>query len=346
MNKKSFGLDIGLSTIKAVWLSKSGNGYAVNASISSPAPAKGLMSESPVDEEEMARTIAKVVADAKITLKAVSIALPENQVYTKVIEMPFLSDRELSSAIYWEAEQHIPVPLSTISMAWTVLKKPQAVTTNEKMVVLIVGAPTALINKYQKVLGMAGLTVRFLETEILSIVRALIPDDGFPPSIIINIGALSSTIALIRDGIMIFTFSIPTGGMAINRAIITDFGLTPDQAEEYKKTYGVSKEALGGKIGRATEPILNTIVTEIKKALAFYSEKFKEDKPIRQILLTGVSASLPGINAYFTSNTNIETVVANPWKILNDQSHLPKQILDNAPDYTIAVGLAMRDYEG
>lgn len=345
MNNSSFGLDIGLTLIKAVWLSKTKVGFGVDASITAPAPAKGMMSESPLDEEEVARTIEKLITDAKITSKNVSIALPENQVYTKVIEMPNLSDKELSSAIYWEAEQHIPVPLQSVTLAWSVLKKPEKGVSSEKMQVLMVGAPTLLVSKYQKILRMAGLNVKFMETEILSIVRALVPNKDVPPTIIINIGAVSTCIALIRDGIMIFTYSIPTGGMAINRAIVSDFGLTPDQAEQYKRTYGVSSEALGGKIGKASEPILNSIMAEVKKALAFYSDKYKDDKPIRQIILTGGTAKLPGIALFFTSSTNIETVIANPWKNIVSQDQLPKSILDNGPDYTVAVGLAMREYE-
>lgn len=344
MNKSSFGLDIGVSSINAVWLSRLKNGFEVDASISAATPTKGMMSESPLDQEEMARAIAKVVSDAKITSKTVNVALPENQVYTKVIEMPVLSDKELSSAIYWEAEQHIPVPLTTVTMAWSVLRKAYE-GGGEKMQILMVAAPTLLVNKYQKILKMAGLTIKFLETEILSIIRALVGDQNFPPSIIINIGAINTSLVIIRDGIMIFSYSIPTGGKAISRAITTDFGLTPDQAEEYKNTYGVSKEAFGGKIGKATEPILNSIMSEVRKALAFYVDKYKNDKPIRQIILTGGTAKLPGIDLFFTANTNIETVTANPWKNLASPASLPKAILNNGPDYTIAVGLSMRDYE-
>ena len=345
MNSKSFGLDIGISTIKAVWLSSAKNGFIVDASITSPSTQKGMLSESPLDEEEMAQAIIKTITDAKITSKSVNIALPENHVYTKVIEMPNLSDRELSSAIYWEAEQHIPVPLSTVTLAWSILKRPQKEAVSEKMQVLMVGAPTLLIKKYQKITTMAGLSINALETEILSIVRALVTLQDFPPSVVINIGAVNTSLALIRDGVIIFTYSIPTGGLAISRAITTDFGLTPEQAEEYKRTYGVSNHAFGEKVGKAAEPILNSIMTELKKALAYYSDKYKNDKPIRQILLTGGTAKLPGIDAYFVQHTNIETVTANPWKILADQNTLPKAILDNGPDYTIAVGLAMRDYE-
>ncbi|MBI2031004.1 MAG: type IV pilus assembly protein PilM [Candidatus Levybacteria bacterium] len=345
MNKKPFGLDIGVSTFKLVWLTHQSDGYILDSAMMSPAPTKGMMSESPLDEEEMAQAIAKCVADAKVGSKFVNIALPENKVYTKIIEMPILSDRELSSAIYWEAEQHIPVPLAGITLVWTVLKRPAQAVTGERMTVLMVGAPTNLVGKYQRILTMAGLTINAVETEILSTIRALVSGDNFEPSLIVSIGSISTSLAIIREGIAVFTYSIPTGGSAISRAISADFGLSPDQAEEYKKTYGVSKEALGGKIGKATEPILASILEEIKKALAYYTEKYKSDQPIKQIFLSGGTARLPGIDLYFTNSVNIETIIANPWKVLSPNQKPDQGLLDNAPDYTIAIGLAMRDYE-
>ncbi|MCL5433253.1 MAG: type IV pilus assembly protein PilM [Patescibacteria group bacterium] len=355
MKTLPFGLDIGATTIKTVWLSGDGNGFILNSASILPTPPKGMFSESPLDQEEMARAIRKIVDDSKIATKYVNIALPESQVYTRVLEMPRLSDKELSSAIYWEAEQYIPVPLNSITLDWLVLKRPQ--TEAEKMEVLLVGAPTALVDKYQKVLTMAGLTISCLESEILSAVRSLVvnpatdPDKAkianekiFPNTLIIHIGALSTSLAIINNGTIAFTYLIPTGGAAINRAIATDFGFSESQAEEYKKVYGVSTESLGGKIGKATMPILMTIVTEVKKAVAFYNEKYKSNSPIQQILLSGGTAKLPGVTTFFTQNCGIETAIANPWNILSSQQ-VPKEIIDNASDYTIAVGLAIRGYE-
>lgn len=344
MKKKPFGLDIGATTIKLVWLDSGQGGYVFKSSIIAPTPSKGMMSEAPLDEEEMAQAIRKAADDIKIDAKFVNVALAENQVYTKVLEMPVLSEKELRSAIYWEAEQYIPVPLTSITLAWNVLKKPEVNAAGEKMQVLMVGAPTVLINKYQRIISTAGFTVSAMETEILSAVRALVSDNNFPTTLIINIGSVSTSLAIIRKGIMVFTYSMSIGGAAINRAIASDLGLSDAQAEEYKKAYGFSDKTLGGKIGKATEPILGSILTEVKKSIAFYSQKYKDDSSIKQIILSGGTAKLPGIDMYFANASGIETVTANPWKILSSQQ-VPKEILDNGPDYSIAVGLAMRDYE-
>jgi len=298
MNNKGLGLDIGATSIKLAMLDGKKGAFVLKAASVSPVPARGMMSESPLDEEEMAQALAKAVRDTGVDTKLVNVALPENQVYTKVLEMPVLSDRELASAIYWEAEQYIPVPLTSITLVWNVLKRPATSTQGDKMEVLMVGAPTMLVNKYQKIISMAGFQINSMETEILAAIRSLVLDESFPTSLVVNIGAISTSFAIVRAGAMVFTYSMSIGGAAINRAIATDFGLTPQQAEEYKRVYGISGKNLGGKIGKATEPILNTILGEIKKSIAFYSQKYKDDSPIRQIILSGGTAKLPGIEIF------------------------------------------------
>lgn len=343
MKALPFGLDIGASTIKVVWFAKENDTFFLQAASTSPLFVKGMQSDSPFDQEQMAHTIKDILKNAKITTPYVNIAIPENQVYTKVLDMPVLSDKELASAIYWEAEQYIPVPLTSVTIDWKVLSKPQQVTTGETMQVLLVGAPSALIDRYEKVLTLASLTINAVETEILAVVRALVTDDTFPNSLLVHVGAISTLLAIIKDSTIVFTYFVPVGGTAISRAIATDFGFTMTQAEEYKKTYGYSSKTFGGKIGKATEPILFTILTEVKKALGLYKDKYKTDSSIQQILLSGGGAKLPGLDIFFTQNCGIETAIVTPWKVLKNQQ-LPPDMLKSAPDYAVAIGLAMRDY--
>lgn len=341
MKNKSFGLDIGGEATKVVWLSKEKNGFFLNAVLTSPTPPKGMLSESPLDQEEMAQVIRNLALEAKIATRNVSIALPENEVYTRVIEMPALSDKELVSAIYWEAEQYIPIPLTSVTLDYRVLSRPENSGSGEKMSVLLVGAPTQLIEKYQKVIALSGFNIASIETELLSIIRSVAIGETFPTALIVHVGTITTSLCIVHKGILTFAYTIPTGGLAISRAIAADFGFSLKQAEEYKKVYGLSNASLGGKIGAVAKPVLQSILTEMKKALAFNDEKYKED-PVKQIVLSGGTAKLPGLVTFFAQESGIETVIANPWKILTDQE-VPKEIVDNASDYTIAVGLAMRE---
>ncbi len=344
MKSDAFGLDIGSSKIKAVWLHSEKDVLSYGSATVAATPTPGIQSESPFDHQELAQAINKLVSDAKITTNKVVIALPENHIFTKVIEMPMLSDKELSSAIYWGAEEHIPAPMDTMSLGWSIIKKPHAGGTNQKMQVLLVAAPIQLIKRYQTILELSGLSVVAVESEMLAIIRGTFRSPNPPTSIIMGIGSLNTSLAIIQGGVMVFNYSIPLGGVAMTRAIASDFGLNISQAEEYKKTYGLSDKNLGGKVGAALNPIFTNISIELKKAIEFYNEKYKNESPITQIMLTGASANLPGIDLFFVKNIGIETVIINPWKMLNI-SGVPPQLQQMGPEFTVACGLALKDYE-
>ncbi|MEK7605956.1 MAG: type IV pilus assembly protein PilM [Patescibacteria group bacterium] len=340
----TFGLDIGATSMKLVWLQKAKTGFVLKSSLMTVTPAKGMFSESPFDQQAMAQAIQRLVVDAKVTTKNINVALPENQVFTKVIEMPDLSDKELSSAIYWEAEQHIPAPLNTMAIDYKVVRRNINNEVSPKMQVLLVGAPTVLVHRYQQILEMTGLSIAAVETEVISIVRSLVPANSTAVILIITIGALSTSLAIVQGGTIIFTYSIPLGGAAMDRAIASNFGFTPQQAEEYKKTYGINDQSLGGKISLTLQPILMSILTEVKKAIAYYVDKYKNDAPISQILLTGGSSLLPGIDLFFVKNAGIETLIGNPWKTFSITGVTP-DLMDQGPRFAVAIGLAMRSDE-
>ena len=344
MKSNAFGIDIGTTTTKVVWLNRENNTISYNTSLKMPTPPQGMQSESPFDHQEMAQMINKLVIDAKIATNNVNIALPENHAFTKVIEMPVLTDNELENAIYWEAEQYIPVPLDTVTLAWSKLRTFKGSLPEEKMQVLLVAAPKELIKRYQTILDLAGLTIVSVETEILSVIRGLINQKNAPTSLIAHIGAMGTTLGIVQNGLLVFNYSVPLGGIALTRAIASDFGLSPAQAEEYKRVYGLSDKNFGGKVGKAIQPILTSLLTEVKKAMTFYSEKYRNESPISQLLLTGGGSTLPGLGVYFAQNLGLESVLANPWTMLNIQG-VPQTVEQQGPEYTVAVGLALKEYE-
>lgn len=344
MANQYFGLDIGTMTLKSTWFEQKKTTILLRSAYVSPVPGGGMSSSSPLDEEQMAKAIRDHVAEAKIGTHNVHIALSDNQVYTKVIEMPMLSDKELDSAVHWEAEQYIPAPLGTIMLDKIVLRKNIQSSAGMRMQVLLVGAPIVTLQKYQKILGMAGMTILSIETEMLASLRAIVPTTSFPVSFIISIGNVNTSIAIVQNGILVFAYTIPIGSVAITRAIASEFGFTQEQAEEYKKVYGIADQNLGGKISKSIEPILGSIVSETKKALAYYNDRYKGDAPVTQIVLSGGTAKLPGIDPYFVKNVELETVIANPWKSLSVEQ-VPQNFLDSGPEFTVAVGLGLKNYE-
>lgn len=334
------GLDIGTHSIKLVEIERRKKEVILLAAGALPTPPKALMSATPEDIESIAFVVKKLWKEAGARTKNVNIALPESQVFTRVIEVPQLSTRELTSAIKWEAEQYIPMPLDQVTVDFSVLRSSVETGTN-KMEVLLVASPKALVEKYVTILEYAELTPVAVETEIIAVSRALISSFGSVRSVmIVSLGAQTTDIAISRNGVLCFTRSISSGGEALSRAVAQSFGFELAQAEQFKKTYGLEKDKLEGKIIAAVAPIMDSMIGEMKRAIAFYQEKYK-DEQIGVILLSGGTARTPGMVVYIAENLGIEAQLANPWMGIVRDSRF--KILDNeGPVFSVAVGLAFR----
>lgn len=334
------GLDIGTHSIKLIEIERRKNEVILLAAGALPTPPKALMTSTPEDIESVAFVVKKLWKETGARTKNVNIALPESQVFTRVIEVPQLSTRELTSAIKWEAEQYIPMPLDQVTVDFSVLRSSAETGTNQ-MEVLLVASPKALVEKYVTILEYADLTPVSVETEIIAVFRSLVPSFGSVRSVmIVSLGAQTTDIAISRNGVLCFTRSISSGGEALSRAVAQSFGFELAQAEQYKKTYGLEKDKLEGKIIAAVRPIMDSMIGEMKRAVAFYQEKYK-DEQIGVVLLSGGTARTPGMVVYIAENLGIEVQLANPWMGVVRDSRF--KVLDNeGPIFSVAVGLAFR----
>lgn len=339
----SIGLDLGSNTIKVVELTKIDKQKYRLLSIGSVAcPPGGLLSESKIEQEAVAQAIKKLFKDAKISSPEARIALPESQVYTFVIETPALSEKELASSIKWEAEQYIPVPLDEVVLDWKILV--QGNKQNEKNQVLLVAAPRRITEKYQKVLELVGITTLSLETELIAASRCLqasVPQ--LKTIMVVNLGAGTCDFSILNNGILLFTRSVGTGGNAMTRAIMQDLSLEEGQAEQYKKQYGIEEDKLEGKVANSLKPLINSIVEEMKKGIAFFKEKHAQEK-LDVILLSGGLSLMPGLVSYLASKLEVETQIGNPLAFVEiDKKVQPNFTPLESSLYIVAIGLAMRE---
>lgn len=336
-----FGLDIGSRQIKLVQLSPAAGGK-FNLSAMARVPAPGPGGNELETNDAKVEAIKKVVKDSQCGSRQVIINLPESQVYTRVIEMPKMSEQEMAEAIRWQAEQYIPVPLPDVVLKHQVLSGAQEEGDADKVNVLLVAAPNLLLNNYVSLLARAGLETIAIETEILAVARALVGADPFSPTtFLVHMGAEMTTMSIISRGNLALTQSISTGGQAISRAVASGLGLEMNQAEEYKQSYGLDETKLEGKVQNAIKPMVDLISSEIKKVLAFYeTHGFKE--PVKRMVLSGGTALMPGMVSYISANVNVEVQIGNPFLSINLTDKQRLEVGENGCLYAAAVGLAQK----
>lgn len=334
------GIDIGSKTIKIVELEKAGAGFSLLAS-----GIVGFTSQPIVkieDDKEFAAVgdiLRRLHKEAGVTGRDVNISVPESQVFTRTIKFPLLTDAEIASAVKWESEQYIPIPINEAIIQHTVLERNEK-TSPPEVLVLLVAAPRVVVEKYVKVVSAAGLNAVSVETELVALTRALAPADK--TVLLIEQGASSTDIAIAKNGLLSFSRSIPIAGEAFTRAVSQTLGINAQQAEEYKKTYGLTAGQLEGKVKGALDPILRMVVDEIKKAIHYYETEEKGAAP-GAVVVSGGTSGMPDIISMLTSLLGVEILVANPFGKISLDPEIAKKLSPYAPLYSVAVGLAEKE---
>lgn len=341
MKAKTFGLDIGTTSIKAVSLKDEQKKITVESLAVSPFTAKNILSESQINQQTIASSIKEMLEIAQIKTRNVNVSIPASQVYTKIIEMPELSEKELATSLSWEMEQYIPLPLNQVRTDWQILDH-FTKAGQKTMSVLIIAASVTVLQKYENILTLAGLKPASIETEMVSVHRALSPLLRVNEStLIVHLGSSTTNISISSGKVLRLIATIGLGGLAITRALSSDLGISSSQAEELKKTYGLKNDAFEGKVGKSLHPILESIIADIKRAILTYKEK-NQNASINQVILSGGSALLPGIDAFFIENLGLQVVIGNTFS-LYQIGNVPEEILEESSSYNVVVGLALRD---
>lgn len=283
----------------------------------------------------LAEAIKKLVSQSKTGETKIRLSLDESSAYSRIISMPAMSKAELASAINWEAEEHIPVPLDQVQMDWSVISPPKD--KNGQVRVLLVAARKDAVDKLVSLASQTGLELAGIETVLVSVVRALAkPEDA--PTLILHLGASSSDFAITVGEEARLVHSSSIGGSALTRALSQNLNMALPQAESYKRTYGLDPKPLGGKVRQAILPVFKAIIAEAGKVINSF-ESGSGGVKVRRAVLSGGAALLPEIISEVSSRLSItEAAAAAPFAGMKTAENV--KIGKEQAVYSCAVGLA------
>jgi type IV pilus assembly protein PilM len=329
-----FGLDIGSNNIKLAQV----KGKRVTALQSSINPTgKVGVDLIPSERQVVVEAVKKLVNEAGVGTKSVVMAVPETQVFSKIMSFPVVSTAELASAVKWQADQEIPLPPDQVELSWVIIDKPIRKTGKEQMKVLVVAVPRRISAAMVSFLDLCGLEPLRAENEALALFRLVNSWRVKGRVMVVDIGASATKMVVISDGELKLVYAHNLGGVALTRTLMQEFSLGISQAEEYKRMYGMDKTMLEGKLFKAMEPIVATIVAEIIKAIAGFNQS--GEVPIERLVLTGGGVYLKGFLGFLSERVGVETVVADVFGGMK----IEPQKSNQGSSFAVALGLAIED---
>lgn len=357
-------LDIGGSSLVALQVAGGPGRLKLRSCYEWPL-SEGLISDGEVgDVGLLARELRSFASHFRLRGRPVHIAVGNQKVIVRNIDMPDMTEAELRGAIEFQAADHIPIPIDEVVLDFQVLRKHLTSEGMARQEVLLVAAQRAMISMFTAALRQAGFKVMGIDVTSLALIRALIPPVSFladeaesqATRAIADISSSVSTLVVTVGRDLKFTRTINFSSDAFARALAADLRISLDDASDLVRYVGLPgplepvpdlyTDDVIARVRERLGEVVFEIADDLNRSLHYYQSQ-PAGTPIQQMILSGKGALLRNLDAHLSEVLDIPVVIANPLvHFVENDSKIPDTTLAlMAPYLSVAVGLALPDEE-
>ena len=336
-----FGIDIGTSAIRVVQLrGGSRKNKALVVYGSTPVDVRTTGSDSKVDQQKLAETVAGLIQSVGISARNVAVGIPSKRSFITVVDLPRLPEKAINQSIRYQADGIIPTPLDESTVAWQLLG--DAPKDPDKVEVLVSSVSNEFVEAHLEAIESIGLNVIAFEPDTLALARALVPPGSTDSTVLIDIGSQSSDIVAVLGESPRLVRSIPTGGHAFVKAAMQNLNIDEKQAEQFVFKFGLTEGKLEGQVRRAIKPTVDALVGEIEKSIKFFNSRYSEN-PVSKIIVTGGASVLPEFPLHLANTFGVAVEIGNAWLNVSYPSSMSNDLIAVSNHFCVAAGLAERE---
>jgi type IV pilus assembly protein PilM len=335
-----FALDIGTNAVRVLQLSSTGpDSWSLEHFGYAPIDEKLSASTSPESLRKLGEIIMTAVGQSGIKSKNVVIGLPSNKTFTTVVELPVMPDAELKSTLKYQIDQYIPMAVNEAKVDWAQLGT--SLHDPKQQEILLASTANAYAEERLEFIESLGLDVIASEPDPIAMVRSLLPANVPDARLIIDVGELSTDLAITFADAPRLVRTIPLGIKSLIKAAVQNLNVQEDQARQFILKFGLAPDRLEGQVYRALESTLDGFAAELVKSVKFFQTRYP-NTPVGGILLSGNAAVVPLFGDYVTSKTGIQSSIANPWQKVRVSQTDQQQLMNVASEFATVIGLAQR----
>ena len=344
------GLDVGSSSVKIVEL----EGKLENLSLVSLGyevlPEDTIVEGQIMELNSVSEAIENLCAGYQISAPQVVTSVSGNSVIIKNIMLPAMSREEIEDSIEWHAEEHIPFDLSEVNLDYHIANE-----TMDTTQVVIAACKRERVDSLRQAIQLSGRAPVAIDVDTFALQNCY--EVNYQPAedeivALINIGATTMNVNIVRGAESMFTRDIAVGGMQFTEILQRNLGLSFQEAEAMKRgamdfeSFVEQEEEVDYQqlLGSVTE----MVAVEIQRTFDFYRNTSDvPDFRVERILISGGGSKLQGLTDELANRLDVEVEVLNPFRSIkvDNRKFDPDYLGEIMPEMAVAVGLAVRGVE-
>jgi type IV pilus assembly protein PilM len=357
---RTIGLDVDRGALKAVQISGSAGELTLRHVGYHRLPPGAVVDGEVADVEVLGAEIREFWSSHAFKGKSVNLGVANGRVVVRLLDFPRMEAEDLKSAITFEAQDHIPMPLDEAVLDYVVLG-PQAEGSDLDRI-LVVAA-----------LRAGGLKPAGIDVKALALTRSALPETFFDEgaTLLLDIGTELTNLAITQGSNPTLTRFIPSGLDRFVEAVSEAADLPEEQAEkealnprvrlgadpEVTDTPGQEEaekgqeeeeeefdSALAYDVRRGLEEAVQALAEDVHRSIEYHHSQ-PGTSEVSQAFVSGEGALIPGLDAYLRELLGVSTHRANPVaKLGSNKSNISdEQLTAMEPVLAVALGLAMED---
>jgi len=345
--KKSLvGLDIGSSSLKLGEIISGSRGYVLNRFLQVPLP-KGIIIDGVLaDSNALSLKIKELFRNSGCRSKGIITSLAGSAVIIKKVTLDQMNETELRDLIHDEAGKYLPFDnMDDVNYDFQILGDNNY--NPNQMDIIIVAAKKDVVNSYLEAITAAGLNVVIMDVApfvLETMYEANYEFDNDETVVIINIGASTTGINVIKGGMSIFTRDFALAGNSINESLQEKYKITFEEAEKIK-IEGIPGGSEGDNLDLKNSILdfAKPIFLEIERSIDYFHSTFGGEY-IKYVLLSGGSAKIYNLATILSEKLNVKTELINPFLKIgyNKRNVDAKNIESIKPIAATVIGLGLR----
>lgn len=350
MAKRGIGLDIGTSAVKLVEVEGTPQSVRISRFGTAPLPEGSLNSGVVANIAEVSMAIREIFQKNKVTAKNVAVAIAGQAVIVRNIKMPVMPQEELDGAVRWEAEKYLPFPAEEIILDYQVINRDEA---QQELEIMLVCAHNSIINSHLETLKESDLQPVAIDIQPFALMRAVgLENSANRNSIaLLDIGAGTSDLTIIKNGVPRFTRIIPLAGQRLTEGVQKNLEVSFAEAEQLKIKHSdallelaqYSTDSPAFKVNFAIQESLRELVMELRRSFDYYQMQQRNEE-ISQLIIAGGGAKMKNLISFLNKELGVPVVAAqaanNP---ATANQNTQAQINEALPMLMVAYGLALRE---
>lgn len=313
------------------------------------------------DVDALASSISDLWKQTNISERRVILGISNQKVIVRLLTMPYMEKDDLSSAIQFQAQDNIPIPIEEAIIDYQVINE-FTNADNQKMVqVMLVAAQKEMIQKHIAALEKAKLKPYIVDVSAFALSRSLLGKEAVVPDEkelekstkaigFLDIGESVTNISIVQNRNSLFCRVVPIGDSTFVKAISDILAVSLDEAYKLKSDIGFPKhgeELTSGlkkaqlESGEKVRSVLGEeavkFVNEIRRSFEYGLSEAVKSEDLSELIVSGAGASgnllsyLKDLYSKVGLGDSLSSVTVASGMQLAEQSA-----------YAIAIGLALR----